>query len=115
MIVEDKTAWKTKYSDSVDVDVNHALVNSFKYFHLGDDNALLVNNRLYSTTSRLLNDNEFKHQINSDKDVLYKICKLRVIYENEPLKLSTTYKIIYFRNVDNLQSAVKVLVDIHII
>lgn len=102
MIVTSKNEWDQKHRDTEDIALDHPLVNSFKYFYIGDDVAILVNGKPYTRITRPLHDDhlsDVKH-INKDKDVLYKIQKVTVLKESDPLHIDIGYKIIYFRNVE---------------
>jgi hypothetical protein len=102
MIVTNKDEWDQKHSDDEDVALDHPLVNSFKYFYIGDYATILVNGKPYTRITRALHDDamsDAKH-INKDKDILYKIQKVRVIRESDPSYIGIGHKIIYFRNVE---------------
>jgi hypothetical protein len=102
MIVTNKDEWDQKHCKDEDVALDHPLVNSFKYFYIGDDVAILVNGKPYTRITRPLHDDpmsDVKH-INKDKDVLYKIQKVTVLKESDPSYIDIGYKIIYFRNVE---------------
>jgi hypothetical protein len=101
MISQSRIEWETFVSEDQTVDKTHELINSFKYFSNSHDASILVNEKPYTRISRALHDDNgsnVKH-INRDRDILYKICKVIAIHEDDPSKTKIGHKIIYFRDV----------------
>lgn len=98
MITEDKEIWKNSVEE--DADLEHPLIDTFKYFHVGSEVSIIVDGKPYTRISRALhdeNENNIKH-INSDRDVLHKIVKLFAV--NEKNERTIGYKIVYFRDIN---------------
>ncbi len=101
MISQSRIEWETFVSEDQTVDKTHKLINSFKYFSTSHDVSILANGKHYTRITRALhedNNSNVKH-INGDRDILYKICKVRAIHEDDPSKTKIGHKIIYFSDV----------------
>jgi hypothetical protein len=104
MITANRSEWEDFVSGDESLDTTHPLIDRFDYFSTSYDVSILVNGKSYTKITRALyEDNELNTiHINpekAEKDILYKICKVIEIDENDHSKTKIGHKIIYFKDV----------------
>jgi hypothetical protein len=101
MITANRSEWEDFVSGDESLDTTHPLIDRFDYFSTSHDVSILVNGKSYTKITRALyEDNELNTiHINPEKDILYKIHKVKAIYENDDSKYKIGHKIIYFKDV----------------